>query len=156
MIPQLTDAQHRRKQDMNETWTTRRKLKELRKMAARGVTLFEVLIVLAIMAMIAGGVGFALLPKLQQAKVDKAQTDARNIRQVAMQYVALKGGDCPSVEGLIADKELEAAEGGRDPWEQPYTIACESSDVIVSSSGPDRQSGTEDDISAPKAAGGES
>ncbi len=122
--------------------------------ARRGVTLFEVLIVLAIMAMIAGGVGFALLPRLQEARIEKAQTDTRNIRQVAMQYVALKGGDCPSVEGLIAAKELEAAEGGRDPWGQLYEISCETEDVTVASSGPDKQAGTEDDISAPKAAAG--
>lgn len=122
--------------------------------ARRGVTLFEVLIVLAIMAMIAGGVGFALLPRLQEARIEKAQTDTRNIRQVAMQYVALKGGDCPSVESLIAAKELEAAEGGRDPWGQLYVISCETDDVVVGSAGPDKQSGTEDDISAPKSATG--
>ncbi|MFP6685846.1 MAG: type II secretion system protein GspG [Polyangiaceae bacterium] len=122
--------------------------------ARRGVTLFEVLIVLAIMAMIAGGVGFALLPRLQEARIQKAQTDTRNIRQVAMQYVALKGGDCPSVEGLIASKELEAAEGGRDPWGQVYVISCETEDVMVASAGPDKQAGTEDDISAPQAAAG--
>ena len=125
------------------------------RLSTRGVTLFEVLIVLAIMAMIAGGVGFALLPKLQESRIKKAQTDTRNIRQVAMQFVALKGGDCPTVDGLISSKELEAAEGGKDPWGVTYTISCESNDVVVASAGPDKQAGTEDDITAPKAAAGD-
>lgn len=114
--------------------------------AMRGVTLVEVLIVIAIMALIAGGVGFLVLPKFRESQVKQATIDARAIRGVATQYVALKsGGDCPTVEQLIAERELDA-EGGQDPWGQDYQIDCSGDDIVVSSPGPDKQPGTEDDI----------
>ena len=119
--------------------------KARRRAGARGVTLIEVLIVIAIMALIAGGVGFAILPKYKQAQIDTARTNAKKIRAVAIQYIALKGGDCPTVETLIAERELEG-DGAQDPWGKPYTILCNGDDVGVVSSGPDGQEGTEDDI----------
>jgi general secretion pathway protein G len=114
--------------------------------AMRGVTLVEVLIVIAIMALIAGGVGFLVLPRYRESQEKQARIDARAIRGVATQYVALKsGGDCPTVEVLIAERELDA-EGGKDPWGQDYRIDCSGDDIMVSSPGPDKQEGTEDDI----------
>jgi general secretion pathway protein G len=115
--------------------------------ASRGVTLVEVLIVVAIMALIAGGVSFLILPKYQEAQVKTATTDARNIRQVATQYIALNSAeDCPTVQSLIAAKELDSSGNTEDPWGQPYQLDCTSDDVVVSSPGPDKKEGTEDDI----------
>ena len=115
----------------------------------RGVTLVEVLIVVAIMALIAGGVGFMVIPKFRGAQIDAARTDCLEIRKVAIQYRALKNaGECPTVQELISEKELDAEGGAVDPWDEPYTIACEGDDVAVFSTGPDKQQGTEDDISA--------
>ena len=45
--------------------------------AQRGVTLFEVLIVVAILAMVAGGVAVFALPRFREAQVDTAVTGAR-------------------------------------------------------------------------------
>jgi general secretion pathway protein G len=119
----------------------------LARAAARGVTLVEVLIVVAIMALIAGGVSFLILPKYQEAQVKTATTDARNIRQVAIQFVALRSAeDCPSVETLISERELDSSGNTEDPWGQPYQIHCEGDDISVTSAGPDKQEGTEDDI----------
>lgn len=129
-----------------QEWMRRRAL--LARAARRGVTLVEVLIVVAIMALIAGGVGFMILPKFQQARIDTAQTNARKIRQVAMQYMALKSPECPTVQTLIAEKELDAESGAEDPWGNTYTISCSGDDVSVVSNGPDGQPGTEDDIGA--------
>ena len=115
--------------------------------AMRGVTLVEVLIVIAIMALIAGGVGFLVLPRYRESQEKQAKIDARAIRGVATQYVALKSSDCPTVEVLIAERELDA-EGGKDPWGQEYKIDCSGDDIVVSSPGADKQEGTEDDIVA--------
>jgi general secretion pathway protein G len=112
----------------------------------RGVTLIEVLIVVAIMALISGGVGFMILPKYRESQVKTATTNARNIRAVATQFVALKGGDCPTVEVLITERELDSDGGGSDPWGSVYSIGCDGDDISVSSPGPDGQDGTEDDI----------
>lgn len=118
-----------------------------RRAGVRGVTLVEVLIVVAIMALIAGGVGFLVLPKYRDSQVKQATIDARKIRGVATQYVALNGGgDCPTVESLIDAKELDSEGGGQDPWGQPFEITCSGDDIAVASNGPDQQAGTEDDI----------
>ncbi|HHH30801.1 MAG TPA: prepilin-type N-terminal cleavage/methylation domain-containing protein [Polyangiaceae bacterium] len=122
------------------------RLRRITRASQRGVTLVEVLIVVAIMALIAGGVGFMILPKYRESQVKTATTNARNIRAVATQYIALKGGDCPTVDVLIAERELDADGGGVDPWNNPYTISCSGDDISVSSPGPDGQEGTEDDI----------
>ncbi len=119
--------------------------RRLRRALSRGVTLVEVLIVVAIMALIAGGVSFLVLPRYREAQVKTARTTARNIRQVATQYIALKSpGDCPSVETLIKDKELDAAGDTKDPWGGKYTISCEEDDVRVSSPGPDKNDPKDD------------
>ncbi len=115
---------------------------------ARGVTLFEVIIVVAILALIAGGVGVAVYPRWVEAQKKTARTNAHSIRQAAQTWRALKsdGSECPTVSRLVEDRELDSAGKTEDPWGQPYTIACSADDVTVFSIGPDKQSGTEDDI----------
>ncbi|MBI4702132.1 MAG: prepilin-type N-terminal cleavage/methylation domain-containing protein [Deltaproteobacteria bacterium] len=119
-----------------------------RRARRRGVTLVEVLIVVAIMALIAGGVSIMVLPKWRQAQIDTATTTARTIKQAAAGWIALKGGgdQCPTVSTLIADKEIDPSGKTEDPWGSPYKIACTADDVIVTSPGPDKKEGTPDDI----------
>lgn len=120
-----------------------------RRARSRGVTLVEVLIVVAIMALIAGGVGFLILPRFRDAQKDQALQNARRIRGVAITFVALKPGDCPTIESLIAEKQLDGSQNTKDPWGGDYTITCEGVDeIIVSSPGPDQTEGNEDDIVA--------
>lgn len=119
--------------------------------AARGVTLIEVLIVVAILSLIAGGVAVTALPKFRQAQVDTANTSAREIRNAANRWRALKGGDdCPTVSQLVQDKEIDTASKVTDPWDQPFAIRCEGDETIVSSPGPDKKEGTKDDIRIPE------
>ncbi len=115
----------------------------------RGVTLVEVLIVVAIMALIAGGVSFLVLPRYRKAQIDTATTAARTIRQAATLWRSLKGGagECPTVSRLIEEKEIDPSSSTQDPWGQGYTITCTEDDVTVSSPGPDGKPGTKDDIS---------
>jgi general secretion pathway protein G len=121
-------------------------VRRLKKVAQRGVTLVEVLIVVAIMALIAGGVSFLVLPKFRDAQIKTAKTTARSIRNVATQYLALKNGECPTVQQLIAEKELDSAGDTKDPWGSQFTIRCDGDDVSVSSPGPDKKEGSQDDI----------
>ncbi|MEM6790169.1 MAG: type II secretion system protein [Myxococcota bacterium] len=118
-----------------------------RRARRRGVTLIEVLIVIAIMALIAGGVGFAVFPKIKKARIDTAKRDCGEIQKVATTYRALNVGvDCPTVTTLIEDRELTHEAGGADPWGTLYDISCTPDDIGVVSAGPDTQMGTEDDI----------
>jgi general secretion pathway protein G len=121
----------------------------LRKRARRrGVTLVEVLIVVAIMALISGGVGFFVLPKYRQAQRDTAATTAKTIRQAASMWRSLKGGpgECPTVSKLIEDKEIDPSSTTQDPWGSPFVLTCTEDDVTVASAGPDGKAGTKDDV----------
>lgn len=120
--------------------------------AQRGVTLVEVLIVVAIIAMVAGGVAFYALPRFKESQVKSAETGARVIRQAVQSWQMSTGeSSCPTVSQLVQDKQLDPAANTNDPWGQAYSLNCTEDDVIVTSSGPDKKKGTKDDISVPKA-----
>ena len=123
------------------------RIRAARRAAERGVTLFEILVVLAIVALIGGGIGFAVNKQFQKARIKQAANDCTQLRQVAMQYIALSNpGGCPTAQQLKADGELDRSSKIEDPWGQPYTIACEGTEVIVRSAGPDGQENSDDDI----------
>ena len=122
----------------------------LTRAAARGVTLIEVLIVVAILSLIAASVTVAVLPKFRQAQVDTASTNAREIRNAVNRWRAGHGGsDCPTVSQLVQDKEIDSASKTTDPWEQQFKIQCLDDETVVSSPGPDKKEGTQDDIMIP-------
>lgn len=119
----------------------------------RGVTLFEVLIVVAILAMVAGGVAFFALPKFKEAQVKTAESAARIIRQAAQSWQATNSdGGCPTVSQLVQDKLLDPGQNTADPWGQAFVISCTEDDVVVSSTGGDKKKGTKDDVTVPKTA----
>ena len=121
--------------------------------ARRGVTLFEVLIVVAILAMVAGGVAFFALPKFKEAQVKTAEGAARVIRQAAQSWQATNNeSSCPTVSQLVQDKLLDPGQNTADPWGQAFTLTCSEDEVTVSSTGPDKKKGTKDDVSIPKGA----
>lgn len=117
---------------------------------SRGVTLIEILIVLAIVGLIAGGVAVVAVPKYAEAQKKQAQTDARTIHPAAEKYrVDHTGDQCPTVELLREKKELSQASKITDPWDTPYKIVCGDEDTMVMSFGPDKKENTADDIRIP-------
>jgi general secretion pathway protein G len=124
-----------------------------RRRAARGVTLFEVLIVVAILAMVAGGVAAFALPKFREAQKTQAETGARVMRTAISQWQAANNETtCPTISQLVQEKHLDPGQSTNDPWAQPYTLVCSDDEITVISSGPDKKRGTKDDISVPKGA----
>jgi general secretion pathway protein G len=120
---------------------------------ARGVTLFEVLIVVAILAMIAGGVAFFALPQYQKAQVQTAKSAARIMRQAVSQWQATNNEtNCPTMSQLVQEKLLDPGQTTNDPWGQPFTLSCSEDGVMVLSNGPDKKKGTKDDITIPESA----
>ncbi len=130
------------------------RMKNLRRALSRGVTLIEILIVLAIVGLIAGGVAVVAVPKYQESQKNQAKIDARTIHPVAEKYKVDHPGVCPTVEQLRAEKELSAASKITDPWDSPYKIVCGDEDIMVLSFGPDKKENTNDDIRIPETAAG--
>jgi hypothetical protein len=54
-------------------------------------------------------------------------------------------GSCPTWEALVAQGVLRRVP--RDPWNTPFLLECEAS-VKVTSAGPDKTPGTEDDLNS--------
>ena len=119
----------------------------------RGVTLFEVMIVVAILAMVAGGVAVFALPRFKDSQIKSAETGARVIRQAVQGWQASNSeSTCPSIDQLMKEKHLDPGQNTNDPWGQAYSMTCSDDEVTVASSGPDKKKGTKDDISVPKGA----
>lgn len=123
-------------------------MKRIKKSSRRGVTLVEVLIVVAIMAVIAGGATLLVFPSFKKAKVEATKVGADAVKQAAELWIntEAEGGACPTVKDLVDSKKLDAKKTD-DPFGSPYRIACEEGgDVRVYSNGRDGKEGTPDDI----------
>jgi general secretion pathway protein G len=114
----------------------------------------EVLIVVAIIAMVAGGVAFYALPKYKESQIKAAETGARVIRTAVQSWQASNNEtSCPTISQLVQDKQIDPGTSSNDPWGQPYTLNCSDDEVTVTSAGPDKKKGTKDDIKMPKGGG---
>jgi general secretion pathway protein G len=143
---------------MEQLATSNRAQTRLRALLARhrarrgvaGVTLVEVMIVVAIMAMVAGGVMVFALPRFREAQVSTAKQSALAMRRAVQDWQRLNNeSTCPTVSQLIQGKHLDSASNTDDPWGQPYTLVCTDDDVFVISPGPDKKKDTKDDVSVP-------
>jgi len=124
------------------------RIRKLGRAASRGVTLVEVLIVLAIMAIIAGGATALVFPRLKESRVKQAVLSAGVIKTAAQAYQQLDnaGSDsCPTIKELVDSKQLDAKKTD-DPWGQPFKIHCEGDEISVVSAGADKKEGSPDDI----------
>ncbi len=113
----------------------------------RGVTLVEVLIVVAIMAVISGGVTLVAFPLFKEARIKSAIQGCLVVRQAAELYHNLDatGDACPTIQDVVAAKKLDGKKTD-DPWGMPYKIECIDGEIHGTSSGNDRKPGTKDDI----------
>jgi general secretion pathway protein G len=128
--------------------------RSLARALARGVTLVEVLIVVAIIAMVAGGVTVFALPRYRDAQKSSAETGARVIRAAVQNWQTTNNeSTCPTISQLVQEKQLDPGANTSDPWGTAYVLNCTEEDVIVTSAGPDKKKGTKDDIVVPKGGG---
>jgi len=121
-----------------------------RRTRARGFSLLEVLITVAIIALVSGAIAIAVVKQSDKAKLTSAGTEARTIRTAAQLFRSQSESDsCPSVEDLVAAGELDRSARRKDPWGGGYRVRCTPREVIVASAGPDKKDGTPDDIRVP-------
>lgn len=114
--------------------------------AQRGMTLVEIMIVVVIMGLIASAVGIAVNSQAKRARVEDARQGVRTIEHAVQLWQQDHPTGCPTVERLVADNVLNGHARTKDPWENDYSITCESGDVTVRSNGPDGRAGSDDDI----------
>ncbi|MDX2021511.1 MAG: type II secretion system protein GspG [Deltaproteobacteria bacterium] len=127
----------------------RHSLRDLRK-ADAGMTLLEVLIVLALISLIAGAIGVTVFANFKRGQIKTAKLMVNEVRGAVQQYMSDNSGDCPpNIEELVNQKFLKKS-STKDPWGKPFTLKCpgeqDSDGVDITSPGPDKQEGTEDDI----------
>lgn len=104
----------------------------------------------AIIALVAGGVGVASFKYWQKAQLTTTETNALGIREaVGRWWLENDPSECPGFEELVKSGALDKASRKRDAWGGAWHIQCAEGDVTVSSAGPDRQLDTADDIRAP-------
>lgn len=124
-------------------------LKSLRRRRRRGMTLIEIIVVVAIIGLLMAAVAIAVVPTLDQAKVDTAKNDIATLMNALKQYYVKKGNYPDTGAGLKALLDAQILERNpTDPWGNEYVYMKEGGNVIVRSNGKDGQPGTEDDISS--------
>ena len=113
----------------------------------RGMTLIEIMVVVAIISLVLGGVGLMAFNQFKQAQTDTARKDVVQIQQAVELYMTQKRGKCPkTLQDLKAAGFI--ARVSKDPWGGDYTFKCpgEKTSVDVVSPGEDGEMGTADDI----------
>jgi general secretion pathway protein G len=120
-----------------------------RRCGAAGVTLIEILIVLAIIGLIAGGIAVFAVPKFRQGQIDSTRSNAKILQPIADAWRTGHGNECPTVQILRDQKEIAATSNINDAWGKAYQIECTDDDTIIVSWGPDGKQGTADDIREP-------
>ncbi|MHB8420295.1 MAG: type II secretion system major pseudopilin GspG [Myxococcales bacterium] len=94
--------------------------------AQRGMTLIEIMVVVAILGMIAGVVGVAVMGRFKEAKVETAQLDIKGFAN-GLNLYKLKHSHYPTTADglavLYSEGFLEGAQK-KDPWQNDYVYIC--------------------------------
>lgn len=131
--------------------TTRLKTLAQRRKSRRGMTLIEIIVVITILSLLMAAVGIAVIPQLDQAKVDRAKMDIGNINNALKTYYAKKGKypETGSLKPLVDAQILEKMPV--DPWDHEYVYLNEGGKPVIMSYGKDGAPGgsdTDADISS--------
>ena len=126
-------------------------IRATRRAASRGLTLVELVIVITIIGVLTAAISIGVLQAGKKANVGAAKTACNTVRQATMQWKAVHPTeDCPTVEQLKTDRDLDTGFSLKDPWGGAFKLNCDNDEITCTSPGPDRKEGTEDDIHVPQ------
>lgn len=114
-----------------------------------GMTLIEIMLVLAIIVLIAGSIGVGVFSQYKKGLVRVAKANVKEIAEAVTQYMIDNNHNCPqSLDDLVAQKYLKKKI--KDPWGKDFQFKCpgaqDSDGADIVSLGPDKQEGTPDDV----------
>lgn len=119
----------------------------LARKSAKGMSLIEILVVLAIIGLIMGGVAVVAGNAFSDAQGDTAKNDMVALVSAAEMFKIKKRGQCPKSVQELKDAGI-SRKANKDPWGTEYKIICpgEHSAIDIVSAGKDKSFDTEDDI----------
>jgi general secretion pathway protein G len=120
----------------------------------RGMTLLEIMIVLAILALVMGLlVGPRVMKLFGESKVDVAKMAIQDMTNTAFPMWTRSHGDKGCPDRLEDLSDYMNKKDAKDPWGNPYKMYCGQNlppgakgGFAVSSSGEDGKEGTADDL----------
>jgi general secretion pathway protein G len=122
----------------------------MKKQRMRGFSLLEIMIALAIVGLIVGIVAKGAFDSYLQAQISTAQIQIREIDRAVELHRLVHKKYPTTAEGLTVVKFEDDRPPPPDPWDGQYGYAAPGAHNVrrfdVSSDGPDRRSGTEDDL----------
>ncbi len=120
------------------------KIERLRRLRrGRGMTLIEIMVVLVILGLIAGSIGFAVFERLKDAQVRTAKLEAKALSD-AVDLYHVEMGQWPDSLTILAPKFIKDLH--KDPWGSDYQYVRTGDGYDVYSYGPDKAQGGGDDI----------
>ena len=117
-----------------------------------GMTLIEIMVVVAIIGLMLGGVGVYAINKYRKAQETQARQVVANVRS-AVEHYSLEnpGKPCPKeIQGLVDDGQMKKIP--KDPWGKKLLYKCpgeqDPEGADITSRGRDGKEGTEDDVNS--------
>ena len=114
-----------------------------------GMTLIEIMVVVAIIGLLMGAVGVVAFSRFRKAQVSTTKQVIKNLETAVQTYMMDNNGDCPKDLDTLYEQKI-VNKKPRDAWGQPLIFKCpgdknkETADIA--SKGPDKREGTEDDL----------
>jgi len=118
-------------------------VRKIGKAAAQGMTLIEIMVVLVILGLIAGAIGYNVFASLKEAQIKTATLDLKAISNGVDLY-HVETGQWPDSLTQLVPKFLKDMH--KDPWGTEYMYVHTGDGYDVYSYGPDKAQGGGDDI----------
>ena len=125
------------------------KTNSVQRAAARGMTLIEIMVVIAIIGILSTAIGVGVVNYMQKAKVDATKAQLRTVANAVDLYAA--ENDFPSDLRVVLESKLIKEKQLVDPWKQDFIYSYPASrnadnQYDLCSKGPDKVEGNDDDI----------
>lgn len=121
----------------------RRRAARRRNPLSRGMTLIEIMVVLVILGLIAGAIGYNVFNQLKEAQIRTAKLDIKAIGN-GIDLFHVETGQWPDSLQQLVPKFLK--EVHKDPWGTDYAFIKSGEGYEIYSYGPDKAQGGGDDI----------